>query len=320
MSGYQSVPLAWILALLAIGCAVYGTLVWRRGISGEESKKVSWWSWFVLPFGKRIPLREVAIRAYQLLEKHDSSWKVVADNIGKFSNNKPRAENAISYLEIYFVFTRAIPVFGKHPPSRVEKLIPFYEIGRCVLDDGGNSLRDSSEEEPQYVELRVNWSDVKKIVKEMCKSKVRKVALDALLNQPQIVSLKTENTKERIPFIDFLKEAERCGIDFKGTSHAILELCQKLRQAASDGIIEIYGRERFQNDPFVLIPKEHWHEFEIDWVGAFKLIGEGEIKEFSKDNFFVISRNNRIPSRKAYFDLQLNHIQALKILRDWKGK
>lgn len=113
-------------------------------------------STIVAPDADLIPLPEAAKRAYEQLEEHGSSWKIVADRFGKTSNDESRADGAISYLECYFAFTRKVPLFGKHPPSTVERQVPFDELGRCGLEDGGNSLKYYYEKEPQYIELRVN--------------------------------------------------------------------------------------------------------------------------------------------------------------------
>ncbi len=123
-------------------------------------------------------------------------------------------------------------------------------------------------------------------------------------------------TNERISLLALFKEAEKYGLNFSGNSHAILEVSKALRQAASDGVLQFWGRERRQNDPLISIPATHWKEFQIDWVSAFALgPPKGEIKGFSNDNFFVSSRDSSRPNRKAYFDLHVDRSQAFQLLK-----
>lgn len=133
----------------------------------------------------------------------------------------------------------------------------------------------------------------------------------------QRLTIEPARTFERITLLEFFKEAEKQGLNFKATSHTILDLCKELRQVASEGILELWGRARSDSDPLLLIPKEHWYEFRIDWVGAFELAApNGRIKGFAKDNFFVTSRDSNHPDRKAYFDIHVNRSQALKWLNN----
>lgn len=136
----------------------------------------------------------------------------------------------------------------------------------------------------------------------------RAIASTEQASSPELLSA-------RIPLIEFFREAEKHGTDFRDASHAILDLCKELRQAGSDGLLQFWGRARFQNDPLLPIPKEHWYEYGIDWVPAFDLAGpNGGIKGIGTDNFFVMSRAGIDSSRKAYFDLHVNRSQALKLL------
>jgi hypothetical protein len=132
---------------------------------------------------------------------------------------------------------------------------------------------------------------------------------------PKALDNEIDDAPIRMPLKEFFREAEKYGIDFKGASHAILDLCKELRQAGSDGFLQFWGRARFQNDPLLPIPKEHWYEYEIDWVPAFDLAGpNGGIKGVGTDNFFVMSRAGIDSNRKAYFDIHVNRAQALKLV------
>jgi hypothetical protein len=87
-----------------------------------------------------------------------------------------------------------------------------------------------------------------------------------------------KNAPERISALDFFKEAAKRGIDFCGKSHAILHLCRALQQAASEGVVQLWGKARYQTDVFLQIPKEHWFESRIYWESAFEIVHPGEIK------------------------------------------
>ena len=125
---------------------------------------------------------------------------------------------------------------------------------------------------------------------------------------------------ERISLIALLREAQELGIDFTGDSHAVLKLCEKLRQEASDGVLQIWGRARNHSDPFLPIPKEHWYEFEIDWTLAFNFSPpHGEITHLlvNEHNFYVQSRKKIDPNRTAYWDLSFTKAKTIAWLRQY---
>ena len=125
----------------------------------------------------------------------------------------------------------------------------------------------------------------------------------------------TDNPNQRISLLEFFRRASQQAYDFKGSSHAILHMCSRLRQAGADGEVQFWGRARHQNDPLLPIPKEHWYEYQIDWTAAFSFSPPaGEITGFSNDNYFVITRNSIKSDRKAYFDLHVTLGQAMKML------
>lgn len=125
----------------------------------------------------------------------------------------------------------------------------------------------------------------------------------------------TDDPNRRIPLLEFFRTASQQAYDFKGSSHAILHLCSRLRQAGADGDVQFWGRARRQSDPLLQIPKEHWYEFQIDWTAAFVFAPPaGEIAGFSNDNFFVVTRNSNSPDRTAYFDLHVTLGQAMRML------
>jgi len=131
----------------------------------------------------------------------------------------------------------------------------------------------------------------------------------------------TVASPERIPFIDLLREAEKRGLNFLGDNPMILNLCNELRQAASDGTLKCWSRERRASDPLVAIPASHWREFNIDWTQAVVLgPPSGEVKGFADNNFFVGTRT--LSHNKAYFDLHLDPARALQIvdLLPWKNQ
>jgi hypothetical protein len=126
---------------------------------------------------------------------------------------------------------------------------------------------------------------------------------------------------ERISFIELLREAEKRGLNFLGDNPTIVDLCKRLRQAASDGTLTIWGRERRESEPLIAIPASHWREFNIDWMQAVVLgPPSGDVKGFADDNFFVGTRS--LNHNKAYFDLHLNRTRALEIvdLLPWKNQ
>lgn len=104
-------------------------------------------------------------------------------------------------------------------------------------------------------------------------------------------------TKEKRPYICWLKEAEKLGADFLDESLQILEFAKEVRQSASDEKIVLYGRkQKYSSDnlnrsePLLKIPIDHWQEHQIDAISSV-ICGppQGNIKRIEEDNFNVKS-------------------------------
>jgi hypothetical protein len=74
---------------------------------------------------------------------------------------------------------------------------------------------------------------------------------------------------DRISVLAFFKECAERGVDLMGSHHAAAQIAKDLRQAALDGHLKTWGKNK-HNDPFVLIPTEHWKHFKIDWATVFE--------------------------------------------------
>jgi hypothetical protein len=118
-----------------------------------------------------------------------------------------------------------------------------------------------------------------------------------------------------IPLIDFRADAERAGWEINAPDNiGVLDLLKGLRQAASKGRFDLWGRPIRGNVELLnrgeilqLIPSSHWLDYEIDPQGFIN----------ATDNFFVSTQNlfqePKPRSRGAYCDLQADR----RSLRRW---
>lgn len=128
----------------------------------------------------------------------------------------------------------------------------------------------------------------------------------------------------RTPLTELLREAEKHGVSFTGNNLDLLELAKGLRQAASDGVIEIYGRytrhksdELNRNEPLVLVRKEHWATFQIDANTLRRIEVGNQERGRALDNRQITTYN---PSQSdwrhgSYFDLYTKTVSARRWLR-----
>jgi len=282
-----------------------------------------WFFSFLFKWNKNrdlISLQEAAKRAYRKFEECNPSWITVAERASVSSWS--REEMMLHFLAKTFIRENETPLFGKRYEYAKEIPIPFREVCGCDLDREITSLinRDG---EIEYMELRISWNYVQKVIDSMCKNPIREVALNALLNQSQAAPLEVE---KRIPFIDFIRQAGQRGLDLNDDD-AVNNLCQELRQAAIqaaiDEVLEIYGRKSYQFEPpIILIPKEYWHEFQINYTRAFEFTGkDGRVIAISTNNALVVTHDiSNSNSEEEYFDIHLNREEAMKVLENWITK
>jgi hypothetical protein len=106
-----------------------------------------------------VPMPEAAARAYGELRAIGSSWANAADS---FAQRGVR-EN------IYFAGALGgeVPIYGKHPPSRIYEVIDSDEFKRGVFADDGATFHYHGEKNPQYVEIAVKNSDLISAIEKM---------------------------------------------------------------------------------------------------------------------------------------------------------
>lgn len=130
--------------LLAAGVAFYlYHLWWNRNIS----KKVQETSLGPSPAARHasgigddefIPLREATTIAYERLRQANSIYALASEKLGYKENDESRAEAILSWFS--YCIAPKIPVYGKHPPSRLREEIDKVEFKRGGFVSGGNAL------------------------------------------------------------------------------------------------------------------------------------------------------------------------------------
>lgn len=252
------------------------------------------------PDNDLIPLTEAATRAYEQLEGSNADLLVFIETCGKGSNELTRTEREIKNIKYFIITGNKIAVFGKHPPSRKERQIPFDEIDRCIFDHIDNSLKDPNpnKNELQYIELSVNWHDVERIIKEECKKKF------------------VPDTLEKMPFTDFIKQARHLGLDFNN-ANAVDDFFEELRQSASDNELRIFGRKDEGIKPVLTwIPRDYWESYVIDLDVMLHEEADGKITEITNNNKLSHTQyyldDNK--TQTIYFDLHLERRKAMKVL------
>jgi hypothetical protein len=94
---------------------------------------------------------------------------------------------------------------------------------------------------------------------------------------------------QRMPILQFMKLAEEQGWKISG-EHDLeaVDLMDGLRQAGSDGVIQLWrrlkrhgNRIRIQNEVSVPIPREHWRDFEFDWISVLRAKENSETSTYN---------------------------------------
>ncbi|MEE8058618.1 MAG: hypothetical protein V3T17_12385 [Pseudomonadales bacterium] len=158
--------------------------------------------------------------------------------------------------------------------------------------------------------IKAGW----KVIKELGYSGYRKER-----NTKTILKVDYSN-EYRIPLIKLFAEAEKDDFKFKDTDYPVLKFANALRQAGLDGKLTFWGRpkryktdESIKREPLNEIPKEHWKDFEIDWIAAFDIKPPTDAPQhIGKENFYLGTHTFRADKENeiAYMDLNVNATQS----------
>jgi hypothetical protein len=108
---------------------------------------------------KFIPMPEAAARAYGELRANGSSWAKAADSFAQYGvEEKVYFANALS---------SEIPIYGKHPPSRIYEVINSNEFKRGLFKDDGANFHFHGDKNPQFIEIAVKNGDLSKVIEQM---------------------------------------------------------------------------------------------------------------------------------------------------------
>lgn len=117
-----------------------------------------------------IPLREATTIAYEQLRQANSIYALASEKLGYAGKNETRAEAILSWFA--YCIAPKIPVYGKHPPSRLREEIDKAEFKRGGFVNGGNALRYHNEKEPKYTELEVCKPDLERVVEQLKSARI----------------------------------------------------------------------------------------------------------------------------------------------------
>jgi hypothetical protein len=112
-----------------------------------------------------ISFREATTTAYEQLRQAGSIYAIASDKLGYTGNGETRVEAVLSWFA--YCIAPKIPVYGKHPPSRLRELIDPKEFSRGGFVDGGNALRYHNESELRYIELEVRRADLERAIEQL---------------------------------------------------------------------------------------------------------------------------------------------------------
>lgn len=106
-----------------------------------------------------VPMPEAAARAYSELRADGSSWAKAADSFAQHGVKE----------KVYFAgaLSGEIPVYGKHPPSRIYEVINTDEFKRGSFKDDGASFHYHGNQNPQVIEIAVKHDDLSRAIEKM---------------------------------------------------------------------------------------------------------------------------------------------------------
>jgi hypothetical protein len=112
-----------------------------------------------------ISLKEAANIAYERLRDARSIYALAAERLGYEGKNETRSDAILSWFA--YLIAPKIPVWGKHPPSRLREEIDKAELKRSAIVKGGNGLRYYDEKEPRYIGLEVRKADLERVIEQL---------------------------------------------------------------------------------------------------------------------------------------------------------
>jgi hypothetical protein len=106
-----------------------------------------------------VPMQEAATRAYSELRADGSSWAKAADSFAQHGVKE----------KVYFAgaLSGEIPIYGKHPPSRIYEVISPDEFKRGSFKDDGASFHYYGNQNPQFIEIAVKNGDLSRAIEQM---------------------------------------------------------------------------------------------------------------------------------------------------------
>jgi hypothetical protein len=114
-----------------------------------------------------IPMPDAAATVYGELRSANSSWSKAADWFAQHGVGE----------QIYFAGAIAgeVPIYGKHPPSRLLEVISADELKRGLFKNDGASFHYHGDANPQYVDIAVRNGDLSRAIEQM-RDKVKDVS------------------------------------------------------------------------------------------------------------------------------------------------
>ena len=138
-----------------------GKLYWER-VSGDSTATVALDTHHRSPESTHdefVPMPDAVARAYGELRANGSPWAKAADSF---------AANGVTE-SIYFAaaLSQEIPIYGKHPPSRIYEIINPDQFKRGSFKNDGSTFHYHGSQDPQFVEVAVKTSDLSKAIDQM---------------------------------------------------------------------------------------------------------------------------------------------------------
>jgi len=166
-----SYPIA-IFALLVLGCSVMVEMF--RPKSSLVTNPIMIFllgvmvivGWRIWQSRLYVPMEEAATRAYETLRKGGSNWARIADWFAENGLGQTLTTGILIYIADAFV-TNSVPIYGKHPPSRIYERIDPQEFKKGIFRDNGATFFYHNTNDARYIDISIKRTDLKKEIKRM---------------------------------------------------------------------------------------------------------------------------------------------------------